>query len=90
MEEGAEAPSTVVAQCEKHCEKLSALVRGLDAVLAFERCDKRTAGSHPKSTVGLTVTDGVITNMLTAAPAYMCKQLKKGDKIVQINGKLVE
>ena len=87
MDEGADATSTVVAQCEKHCEKLSTLVKGLDAVLAFER----TAGSHPKSTVGLTVRDdGVITNMLTAAPAYMCKQLKKGDKIVQINGKLVE
>ena len=86
-DEGADATSTVVAQCEKHCEKLSTLVKGLDAVLAFER----TAGSHPKSTVGLTVRDdGVITNMLTAAPAYMCKQLKKGDKIVQINGKPVE
>jgi hypothetical protein len=33
-----------------------------------------------KSTVGIMIENGIISNMLTGAPAYMSKQFKKGDR----------
>ncbi len=33
-----------------------------------------------KTTVGIMIENAIITNLLTGAPAYMSKQLKKGDR----------
>jgi len=38
------------------------------------------ASQYNKSTVGLMVGDGIVTNMLAGAPACVSKKFKKGDK----------
>jgi C-terminal processing protease CtpA/Prc len=40
-----------------------------------------------RTTVGLMLEDGVITNMLVGAPAAMSKKFQKGDKVVAVDGR---
>ena len=39
-----------------------------------------TDAAGNKATVGIMIENGIITNLLTGAPAYMSKQFKKGDR----------
>mmetsp|Transcript_95732 Transcript_95732/g.139837 ORF Transcript_95732/g.139837 Transcript_95732/m.139837 type:complete len:567 (+) Transcript_95732:81-1781(+) len=77
----------LIALCENECKAILELVDS--DVLGVETEHFIDASQDNKSTVGLMVGDGIVTNMLTGAPAYMSKKFKKGDKLLAIDGQIV-
>ena len=77
----------MVEECDQACKEMLRLVtadvttRRNEPVLKWEQSAPLT-----KSTVGLMVKKGVVTNILAGAPAFASKMFLKGDRIIAIDG----
>ena len=78
-------PALVPGMCARVClcktERQSRLA--LRLLTMFNQVETEhfiDASQYNKSTVGLMVGDGIVTNMLAGAPACVSKKFKKGDK----------
>ena len=77
----------MVEECDQACKEMLRLItadvttRRNEPVLKWEQSAPLT-----KSTVGLMVKQGVVTNILAGAPAFASKMFLKGDRIIAIDG----
>ena len=69
---------TLLSQCEAECQSILKIVTS--DVLGVPVESFTSPATDNKTTVGLMLEDGIITNMLTGAPAYMSKKFQKGDR----------
>eukprot|EP00960_Hanusia_phi_P049342 759506-Hanusia_phi.AAC.4 len=75
-----------VRKCFEICDSL---IEVLGTNISLHSCNgtsKLLSSSGPTSTVGIMVNDLTVDGMLIGGPAYNSKMLRKGDKIVKVDG----